>query len=191
RSTEYRVLRTGYSNPSPPAPLPGVPGRGERLQQCQEPSAMGNTRGIPFIRLLALLGLAVSTSLLMDHIRPNPHLCGFEWDCEEVLNSRFGSLLGVPLPVIGILGFTAILGVSLFPAGRSGRSLRPLALATGGAGVALLLVQLLILRRFCRFCLLVDGAAIAIGVIELAWRRGVWPIVGVRFPLSWLAGALL
>jgi uncharacterized membrane protein/protein-disulfide isomerase len=150
---------------------------------------MESSRATSIIRLLALLGLAVSMTLLMDHLRPNPRLCGFEWDCEEVLTSRFGSLLGVPLPVIGVVAFAVLLAVSLFPAGRSGRLLRPLALAAGVTGIGLILLQVAVLHRVCRFCLIADIAAIAIGAVALVWGRGVRPMVDVRFRSLWLAGA--
>jgi uncharacterized membrane protein len=149
---------------------------------------MDSTPGTHVIRCLALAALAVSAALLVNHVSPNPALCGYESDCDEVLFSPYGSLLGVPLPLVGVAAFGILFGASLFPAGRGGRLVRPLALAAGVAGLALIFVQLVALRRLCRFCLLVDLAAIAMAVVELTWRRGQ-PARDLRLRPLWLVGA--
>jgi uncharacterized membrane protein len=152
---------------------------------------MGIARRYIVLRGLALVALAVSAALLVNHFYPNPRLCGFESDCADVLSSRFGAPLGVPLPLFGVVGFAVLFGLSLFPTSRAGRLLRPLALVAGGAGLFLFLVQILALQRLCRFCLLVDAAAVAIAIVELAWGRGIASATAVRFRLAWLAGGLM
>jgi uncharacterized membrane protein len=141
------------------------------------------------VRLLALVGLAVSAALLVNHVRPNPRLCGFANDCEEVLTSPFSRPLGVPLPLVGVVVFGTLLGVSLFPGSRAGPLLRPLALAVGIGGLVLLLVQGLVLQRFCRFCAVVDLSAVAAGVVQLVWGGGAGATVPGRSRAWWLAGA--
>ena len=74
---------------------------------------MTTARRTHVVRLLALAALAVSAALLVNHFRPNPRLCGYESDCDDVLSSRFSSVLGVPLPLVGLVTFGAIFGLSL------------------------------------------------------------------------------
>ncbi len=152
---------------------------------------MGIPRRSSVIRLLALAALALSAALLVNHFHPNPRLCGFESDCEDVLSSRFGTVLGVPLPLFGVVGFAVLFGLSLFPTSRGGRLLRPLAVAAGAGGLALILVQVFALQRLCRFCLVIDVAAVAIAVVELVGGRGASPAAVVRFRPVWWAGAAL
>jgi hypothetical protein len=52
-------------------------------------------------------------------------------------------------------------------------------------------VQALVLQRLCRFCLVVDAAAVGVGAVELAWRRGAPAAADVRFrPLWWASAGL-
>jgi uncharacterized membrane protein/protein-disulfide isomerase len=151
---------------------------------------MTTARRSHVVRLLALAALAVSAALLANHVRPNPRFCGYESDCEEVLSSQFGRVLGVPLPLVGVVAFGAILGVSLLPGGRAVRLRRWLALAAGAGGLVLLLLQVFVLQRLCRFCAVVDVAAVAIAAVELTWGRGAAPAADVRFRPLWLLAAV-
>ena len=141
----------------------------------------------PATLVLALLALAVSAGLLVGHFRPTPLLCGFESSCREVLSSRLGSILGVPLPAIGVLAFAAVFGLGLVPGSRAGRWLRPLALGVGAGGLVLLFVQFLLLRRVCPLCVTVDTAAVALGIVQLAWGGAAR---AVRFRRVWLGAGI-
>src|SRR5262249_41110971 len=107
-------------------------------------------------------------------------------DCEEVLRSRFGKPFGVPLPLIGLAGFGGLFVLSLL---RARRPVAALALLAGAVGLALLAVQLFVLRQVCPLCVLVDSLAL-LGAV-LAVRPGA-PQPGVT-PAGWglwLAGGL-
>ncbi|MBI1915815.1 MAG: thioredoxin domain-containing protein [Planctomycetes bacterium] len=150
------------------------------------------------LRLLALLGLAVSTVSLVDQLSSRPLFCGFESGCNEVMRSAFGRVAGVPLPVVGVVAFGLFFALSLFPNRPAGRLLAPLALLAGAAGLALLLVQVLVLKRLCRLCLVVDACALFLAVVELGLpssvpqaapaRRWPWVILAalaVALPPVW------
>jgi uncharacterized membrane protein/predicted DsbA family dithiol-disulfide isomerase len=143
------------------------------------------------VRVLALVGLAVSAALLVNHVRPNPRLCGFASDCDEVLTSPFARPLGVPLPLVGVVVFGVLFGVSLFPGGRAGRLFRLMTLAVGAGGLVLLLVQGFVLQRLCRYCAVVDLTAVAAGVVQMVWGGGTVATAPVRFRPLWLAGAVV
>jgi uncharacterized membrane protein len=151
---------------------------------------MTTARRTHVVRLLALAALAVSAALLVNHVRPNPRFCGYESDCEEVLSSRFGRVLGVPLPLVGVAAFGATLGASLWSGSRAVRLRRWLALAAGAGGLVLLLLQVFVLQRLCRFCAVVDVAAVAMAVVELTWGRGAGAASEVRFRPLWLLAAV-
>jgi uncharacterized membrane protein/protein-disulfide isomerase len=152
---------------------------------------MGSARANLVTRLLALVGLALCAALLVNHVRPNPRFCGYESDCEDVLFSRFGSVLGVPLPVFGVVLFAAVFAASLFPGSRARRVLRLLAAGGGVGGCTLILIQVAVLGRLCRFCLMVDVIAVALAVVQLAWGRGVEPLSAVRLRFVWAAAAVI
>jgi len=142
------------------------------------------------IRLLALIALAVSVALLVNHVYPNARFCAYGSGCDEVQSSAFGHPLGVPLPVVGVVAFGAIFGLSLFPAGPSLRLLRWLSWGAGAGGLALLLIQVVLLRLLCRYCAVVDLSAVAMAVLQLVWGGRAGPIPEARGRPLWLAAAL-
>jgi uncharacterized membrane protein/protein-disulfide isomerase len=148
---------------------------------------------IHLLRPLALLALTVSVALLVVYLRPELHLCGFQSGCDEVLSSPFGRVLGVPLPAAGVLTFGLLFVLTLVPVPRLQWWLRPLALAAGAGGVLLLLLQVVVLGRFCPGCLVVDVTAVLLALVELCWGPAGRPLpaLGNRGRLLWLAAALL
>jgi uncharacterized membrane protein/predicted DsbA family dithiol-disulfide isomerase len=148
------------------------------------------------VRLAALAGLAVSAALFADRQQGTPLLCGAGGSCETVLSSEFASVLGLPLPLLGTLGFAGVLLAALFPGTRLDRLRAPLAWALGAVGLGLLFIQFLVLRAVCPFCLVADVSALVIAVADpgragagaAAPRRWLWlaaagAVVGV--PLAW------
>jgi uncharacterized membrane protein/predicted DsbA family dithiol-disulfide isomerase len=151
---------------------------------------MTATGRIRIIRVLALIALTLSAALLVNHIRPNPSLCGFESNCQDVLQSSFARPMGVPLPLLGLVLFAVVLGASLWPDGRAGRLQRPLTLAAGGGGLTLLLLQLLVLQRLCRLCAVVDVAAVGMAVVELTMWQKAPAAPDSRLRPLWLVAAV-
>jgi protein-disulfide isomerase/uncharacterized membrane protein len=148
---------------------------------------------IHLMRPLALLALTVSAALLVVYLRPELRLCGFQSRCDEVLSSPFGRLLGVPLPVAGVVTFGLIFGLTLVPVPRLQWWLRPLVLAAGAGGALLLLLQVAVLGRLCPGCVIVDVAAVLLAVVELCLGPAGPPLPAPdnRGRLLWLAAAVL
>jgi uncharacterized membrane protein len=108
-------------------------------------------------RVLAILALVTCVASLIDHLRPIPLFCGDKFGCEEVNQSVFGSIFGVPLPVFGIVAFALFLGASLCPARPVVRCLGPMAILAGFFGFGFVLIQALLIQRFCPLCLIIDA----------------------------------
>ncbi len=134
------------------------------------------------LRVFALVGLAVSSALLVDYVRP-PVFCADQGSgCDLVRHSRFAFPGGIPLPILGVGYFTLLLGASL--AGQGPRVRRALA-ALGAlgvlAGLAFVGIQGLVLRAWCQFCLVVDVSSLGAGALALSLRNDVAP-EGSRAP---------
>jgi uncharacterized membrane protein/protein-disulfide isomerase len=156
----------------------------------QDKTGMTATGRIRIIRLLALVALTISAALLVNHVRPNPSLCGFESKCQDVLQSAFARPLGIPLPLVGLVLFAAVLGASLRQDGRAGRLLRLLTLVAGAGGLTLLLLQLLVLQRLCRLCAVVDVAAVGIAIVQLTLQERAIATPDSRLRPLWLVAAV-
>lgn len=122
-----------------------------------------------FFRLLALLGLSLSVALAIDEVLPTPAFCGFQAGCEAVTHSQFGRVLGVPLSAIGAAAFALFFALTLSSHRLAEHISGSAALAAGIAGMTLIGLQLLVLRRTCPFCLAIDAAAMLLAVIALMW----------------------
>ena len=61
------------------------------------------------IASLALLGLAISAYLTWVHYAGIEPVCSGISDCERVQNSSYAELVGIPVAVIGVVGYAAIL----------------------------------------------------------------------------------
>jgi uncharacterized membrane protein len=152
-------------------------GDGLRVRICRD-----------LVRLLALLALTVSAALLVNQLWPGPGLCGHDSGCAHVSAGPVGHLL----PGIGMLVFGALFVCSFVAAGWAVTVQRCLAVAACWFGVVLILWQVLVIGDLCPYCLVVDGAGMAIAVIELFGNRGRRSPTGtVRARLLWSGAALL
>ena len=59
--------------------------------------------------VLALLGLGVATYLTYVHYEGIESVCGLGDDCEKVQTSEWSDLAGVPVALLGLIGYAAML----------------------------------------------------------------------------------
>lgn len=129
------------------------------------------------IPALTVAGLAVAGYLAYVETQLVAAVCGPVGDCNAVQSSAYARLFGVPVGVIGLAGYVAILGAWLW--GRSGNpTARALLLGMAAAGVAfsiyLTWLELFVIRAVCLWCL---GSAVIMTLIMLAaaaWLAAAW-----------------
>jgi uncharacterized membrane protein len=110
------------------------------------------------IAIFAVLGIAVSSMSLDHHFRKSKtSFCDFgqSFNCDIVNRSEYSTVAGVPVALIGILGYAALLAFATF---YRAKAETPLILAAGslaGLGFALYLtyVEKFILATWCILCL--------------------------------------
>jgi predicted DsbA family dithiol-disulfide isomerase/uncharacterized membrane protein len=103
--------------------------------------------------------------LLVDYLGTDAVYCGPESGClavKAVANQWFSAL---PVPLLGLFGFSLLLVLSFFFDRKSARLwLRVLSGGAAFCGLSLLVVQAWVLRRFCPSCVVVDLLAITTSV---------------------------
>ncbi len=85
--------------------------------------------------------------------------CSSGGACEIVLTSVYANVFGVPLTIFGLLLYTSVLGIALWPNLGPRRSLGLLGLTTIGAVFSIYLVGIIFfeLQALCPYCLTSAG----------------------------------
>lgn len=102
---------------------------------------------------LVLAGIGISGYLTYTHYEGiDPACVGGSSGCHIVQTSKYAELAGVPVALIGLIGYVVI-GTSLFARGEMGRTIT-LGLALGGAAftVYLTYLELFVIEAVCKWC---------------------------------------
>ena len=104
---------------------------------------------------IALLGVAVAAYLTYIHYAGIKPLCGRNGGgCEIVQTSEYSKLAGVPVALIGLIGYVAILASLLIPENERSR-LATVAFTVVGFGFSAYLTyrELFSIHHICEWCL--------------------------------------
>jgi uncharacterized membrane protein len=131
--------------------------------------------------VLTAIGLCLAAYLTYVHYSGTTPPCSIKGNpCSQVQKSRYSELAGVPVALIGLLGYIAILGSLLAPDGERAR-FATAAIVLGGFGFSLYLTyrELFTLHKICEWCV---GSAVIMTVLAClsVWRflRGDDPLLG-------------
>ena len=118
--------------------------------------------------VLALLGIAAASLALREHYREegdSPCSINERWDCGIVNHSPYAVMGGVPVAVIGIVGYVVLAGLSFVRRYRMA-----LAAALAGLGFSLYLAHIEkdILGVWCVYCVISLGVISAISLVLAA-----------------------
>lgn len=121
---------------------------------------MTNTRRrlLTAIAILAAAGIGISSVSLYHHYeRSESSFCNINqtFNCDIVNHSSYSTLLGIPVALIGILGYAALLGASIFRRNNPETPKVLLAVSLVGLTFALYLtyVEGYVLAAWCVLCL--------------------------------------
>ena len=104
--------------------------------------------------LIAFLGLVDTLYLGIKRGKPVP--CTITTGCEEVLNSRYSAVAGIPISWFGFAFYLSVFSAGVFALFGSDSLLRLVfwpTLAAFVISVGLVGVQAFILRAYCQYCL--------------------------------------
>ncbi|MBJ7458206.1 MAG: vitamin K epoxide reductase family protein [Thermoleophilaceae bacterium] len=123
------------------------------------------------IAVLGFIGLGIAGYLTYVHYADLEPICG-TGGCEVVQNSQYAKFAGIPVPVLGLLGWIAIL-VSLLIPGDLGRATTALMGLFGfGFSVYLTYLELFKIKAICQWCVanaVVMTIVMVLSVVRL-WR---------------------
>jgi uncharacterized membrane protein len=114
--------------------------------------------------LLAAIGIGIAGYLVYVHYTDTKVLCSISHGCETVQKSKYAKLAGVPVALLGLIGYVAILG-TLFVRTESAR--------LAGAGMALIglgfsgwltYLEAARIHAWCQWCV---GSAIVMTLLTI------------------------
>jgi uncharacterized membrane protein len=118
------------------------------------------------IGLLALAGTALAAYLVFVHYSGRPVACSFG-GCETVQRSKYSEVLGVPVALLGLGAYVAILGLSLSCSEAARAAGLAIALAGVLFGAYLLYAQVVVIEALCGWCVLSDAVLSMIAALSL------------------------
>ena len=126
--------------------------RSEAQTDVEAPAQRTDRRLRLAILILSLIGVAVAGYLTYVHYEGLKVLCLSSGGCETVQASRYAKLDGVPVALLGLLGYIGILG-SLAVRGEMGR-IAAFAIALIGFGFSMYLTyrELFTIKAICQWC---------------------------------------
>ena len=110
------------------------------------------------VAVIALAGVAVSSFSLYHHFSKSKTLfcdIGESFNCDLVNRSVYSTVLGVPVALIGILGYLLILGLATVYREKAETPAILVLVSAAGLGFALYLtyIEAYVLRAWCILCL--------------------------------------
>jgi len=114
--------------------------------------------------VLSLIGLGIATYLTYIHYRGIAPICAAGHGCETVQSSKWAHLAGIPVPVLGLVGYVGIFA-SLFFRGELPR-LATAGMAYLGFGFSCYLtyLELFKIHAICQWCV---GSAVTLTLIAI------------------------
>jgi uncharacterized membrane protein len=129
------------------------------------------------VAILAVIGVVVSSVSLQHHYaKSNTEYCdiGEAFNCDIVNRSAYSSILGIPVALIGMLGYAALAGLATVYRERRDTPVLLLAGALAGLAFALYLtyIEARVLGVWCILCLSSLAVIASIAVTSCAvWAR--------------------
>ena len=121
------------------------------------------------IGVLALAGLGIAAYLTYLHYAGgSPYCIAGRGGCEEVQESEYAKLAGIPVAVLGLVAYAALLVTALVPGAVAAAAGAGIALTGVAFRVWLLYAQLALIDAVCQWCVANDF------VIALAATAAVW-----------------
>ena len=119
---------------------------------------------------VALAGLAVASYLTYVHYRPAALVCTGGGGCETVQSSDYATLAGVPVALLGLLAYAAVLVLVGVDTAAARQAVVVIALSAAGFAAYLVLLQAFVIDAWCIWCLVNDLVIVPLLVVLSVWR---------------------
>jgi uncharacterized membrane protein len=122
------------------------------------------------VALVALAGTAVAGYLTYVHYRPDALICTSSGGCETVQESSYAELVGIPVALLGLLAYLAVLALILWDTEAARTAVAAIALGGAAFAVYLVALQAFVIDAWCVWCLVNDLLLVPLLAILAVWR---------------------
>jgi uncharacterized membrane protein len=132
-----------------------------------------NRNVLSAIALFALAGLSAATYVFVTHSLGYELFCPFATGCDAVQDSPYAVLLGIPVSLLGMLGFTAYIALALIglrsDVATRGYLYALLALSVVEVGFTsyMAYLQVAVIRAVCSWCMLSAALTVALAALVM------------------------
>lgn len=124
------------------------------------------------VAVVALAGLGVAAYLTYVHYQPEALVCTAGGGCETVQESSYAEVVGIPVALLGLLTYVAVLVLVAWDSELARTLAAALALTAAGFAVYLIVLQAFVIDAWCIWCLVNDLVIVPLLVVLTVWR--VW-----------------
>ncbi len=122
------------------------------------------------VALVALAGVAVAGYLTYVHDQPDALICTSGGGCETVQDSSYAELAGIPVALLGLLGYVAVLVLVAWDSELARTLSAAIALVAAGFAVYLIVLQAFVIDAWCIWCLVNDLVIVPLLAVTTVWR---------------------
>ncbi len=154
-----------------------------------KPRLLRGHRVYRLVVLFATIGLGFASYLTyLDYSHAEAVFCQIGSGCDTVRNSEYATLLSVPVALWGVLGYIAIIGVTLSPLQKRLRQTLLVAMTFAGFvfSVYLTYLEVFVIKAICPYCVVSAGIMTTLFVLLVLQR----PVVQGTPPSRVAFGAL-
>jgi uncharacterized membrane protein len=122
------------------------------------------------LAVVAIAGIAVAGYLTYVHYQPDALICTSSGGCETVQESSYAELAGVPVALLGLLAWIAVLLLVAWDSELARTLVAAIALGAAGFALYLITLQAFVIDAWCVWCLVNDVVLVPLLVILALWR---------------------
>ena len=122
------------------------------------------------VAAVAAVGVAVAGYLTYVHYRPAALICTGDGGCETVQESSYAEIAGIPVALLGLLAYLAVLGLVAWDTELARTLAATIALSAVGFAVYLVVVQAFVIDAWCVWCLVNDLVVVPLLAVLTVWR---------------------
>ena len=122
------------------------------------------------VAVVALAGVALAGYLTYVHYQPEALICTAGGGCETVQDSSYAELFGVPVALLGLLAYVAVLVLVAWDSELARTLAAAVALTAVGFVVYLVTLQAFVIDAWCVWCLVNDLVLVPLLAVLTVWR---------------------